>query len=258
MRSILNFFKNIKVIVFLWIALVFFLIGQLLLLISKWIISRTYYNSNYERGLKEDLYLVLQNLKLLTAPRIGNVYFAGFPYQSSEYPLLFGDRSILRRLEEYGILGSISKEHNVLDLGCAEGFMGIKISQLTGASVVNVEHNEVAVKRGLSMIRFLKLSNVKYLLCDLRSFESQNKFDRIIAMAAYMTDDGGIKISLIEYFSYLTSLLAENGLIYFESHIESHDFEVDLITTVTAIGLIIQESKWVDSGNRLFAVLKKS
>jgi len=254
----LNFFRKLQVMLFLWIALVFFLVGQFWLLISKWIISRTYNKSNYKIGLKEDLYFMLQNLKLLSAPRIGNPYFAGFPYQSSEYPLLFGDRSTLRRLEEYGILGSISKEHYVLDLGCAEGFMGIKISQLTGASVVNVEHNEVSVKRGLSMIRFLKLSNVKYLLCDLRTFESQNKFDRIIAMAAYMTDDGGIQMNLSEYFSYLTSLLAENGLIYFESHFESHDFEVDFITVVNKIGLIVQETKWVDSGNRLFAVLKKS
>jgi SAM-dependent methyltransferase len=197
----LNFLKGLRVVVFLQIALGFFLIGQLLLLVSKWIITLTYYNSNYKRGLKEDFYLMLMNLKFLIAPKIASKYFAGFPYQSLEYPLMFGDRAILRRLEEYGILGSISKEHTVLDLGCAEGFMGIKISQLTGASVLNVEHNEVAVKRGLSLIKFLKLSNVQYLLRDLRSFEPQNKFDRILAMAAYATDDGGIQMTLFEYLN---------------------------------------------------------
>ena len=253
----LNFLKGLRVVVFLQIALGFFLIGQLLLLVSKWIITLTYYNSNYKRGLKEDFYLMLMNLKFLIAPKIASKYFAGFPYQSLEYPLMFGDRAILRRLEEYGILGSISKEHTVLDLGCAEGFMGIKISQLTGASVLNVEHNEVAVKRGLSLIKFLKLSNVQYLLRDLRSFEPQNKFDRILAMAAYATDDGGIQMTLFEYFSYLNSLLADKGLIYFESHWESHNFENDLTTAVNASGLAIQEIKWVDSGNRLFAVLKR-
>jgi SAM-dependent methyltransferase len=253
----LNLLKRIRAVIFLWIALGFFLIGQLLLLISKWIITLTYYNSNYKRGLKEDFYLLFMNLKLLVAPKIASAYFAGFPYQSLEYPLMFGDRAILRRLEEYGILGSISKEHTVLDLGCAEGFIGIKISQLTGASVLNVDHSEVAVKRGLSLIRFLKLSNVQYLLCDLRSFEPQNKFDRILAMAAYATDDGGIQMTLFEYFSYLNGLLANKGLIYFESHWESHNFEKDLITAVNASGLAIQEIKWVDSGNRLFAVLKR-
>ena len=231
--------------------------GQLLLLISKWIITLTYYNSNYKRGLKEDFYLMFMNLKLLIAPKIASVYFAGFPYQSLEYPLMFGGRAILRRLEEYGILGSISKEHTVLDLGCAEGFIGIKISQLTGASVLNIEHNEVAVKRGLSLIRFLKLSNVQFLLRDLRSFETHNKFDRILAMAAYMTDDGGIQMTLFDYFSYLNGLLADKGLIYFESHWESHNFENDFTTAVNASGLAIQEIKWVDSGNRLFAVLKR-
>jgi SAM-dependent methyltransferase len=258
MNYLLRLIKKVRVVAAVWVSLIFFLLGQAMFVISKILIMFNVYDLKYSRGLKEEIYIASQNFKLLLAPSIRSAYFGGFPYQSLEYPQLFGDRATLRRLEEYGLLGSISTEHSVLDLGCAEGFLGIKISQLTGANVLNVEHSQVAVNRGMNLISFLKLTNVKYALLDLRSFESQNKFDRILAMAAYKTDDGGVEMNLNDYLKFLMNLLAVNGLIYFESHFESKDFEISFINVSKNVGLSIEDLRWVDSGNRLYAVLKQS
>jgi hypothetical protein len=257
MNHLLKLIKKIRVALSVWLSLLFYLGGQLMFLISNIFVKLNVYDAKYSRGLKTEFYVFLQNLKLLWAPNLKSAYFGGFPYQSLEYPQIFGDRATLRRLEEYGLLGSIDRAHTVVDLGCAEGFLGIKISQLTGATVLNVEHSQVAVKRGLKLIQSLGLKNVQYALIDLRTFESSAKFDRILAMAAYKTDDGGVEMNLIDYLKFLMSLLQVNGLIYFESHFESEDFEAAFLSATKSIGLSVEELRWVDSGNRLYAVLKQ-
>jgi SAM-dependent methyltransferase len=238
------------------VSLIIFIIGQLLLLASRYLINVCYYNSKYKTNIRESFFLVCWNLKLLLQ-KGKKIYFTGLPYQSLEHPLIFGDRPTFKRLEEYGILSSISKEHRVLDLGCAEGFLGITIFRLTGATVLNVDHNQQAVRQGLNLVRVLNLTGVRYFVSDIRSFSSKSLFDRILAMAAYKTDDGGIHMNLQEYLFTISKLLKKNGLIYFESHWETQKFETHFVSTVSILGLVVKELKWVDSGNRLFAVIAK-
>ena len=254
--NLFKIFQELFLFLALRVSLIIFVIGSLLLLVSRLLNNIFYYSHKYKTDIKESLSLVFWNLKLLLA-KSSKIYFTGLPYQSLEHPLIFGDRPTFKRLEEYGILSSISKQNSVLDLGCAEGFLGITISRLTGASVLNIDHNQEAVRQGLNLVRVLNLTSVRYFVGDIRSFSSKNKFDRILAMAAYKTDDGGIHMNLQEYLFRIKKLLTKNGLIYFESHWETQEFETHFVSTVSIAGLVVKELKWVDSGNRLFAVISK-
>ncbi len=242
-----------------WIALslVFYLVAHAFFILSEYIKLRAVYARNSSASFRQELWSIRENLRLFREIRLSRPYFAGLPYQALQLPKLFGDREIETRLREYQIWGYFDEKTNVIDLGSAEGFLGIKISELTGARVTCVDHDHSALQRGFRLAQALKVNSVSFICEDISEFQSDTQFDVVLAMAAYKTDDGGLDFELREYFNFLTSLLTKHGVCIFESHFHDGNLEDILKEISQNFNLEIIKMYRTDNDNRVFAVLKK-
>ncbi|KAK1592379.1 hypothetical protein Q3G72_023947 [Acer saccharum] len=104
----------------------------------------------------------------------------------------------------------ISKEHEVLDIGCGWGALAIETVKRTGCkftgitlSIEQLKYAEIKVKEaGLQ-------DRIKLIHCDYRTLPKTNKYDRIISVG--MIESVGHEY-YEEFFECCESLLAEDGL----------------------------------------------
>ncbi|KAM6557456.1 hypothetical protein CsatB_004475 [Cannabis sativa] len=105
----------------------------------------------------------------------------------------------------------IDKNHEVLDIGCGWGSLGIEIVKRTGCNYTGITLSEEQLKLAQKKARDAGLQeNIKFLLCDYRQLPATYKCDRIISCG--MLEHVGHKF-IEEFFSCCESVLAENGLV---------------------------------------------
>ncbi|KAK3190390.1 hypothetical protein Dsin_029951 [Dipteronia sinensis] len=104
----------------------------------------------------------------------------------------------------------ISKEHEVLDIGCGWGALAIETVKRTGCkftgitlSIEQLKYAEIKVKEAGLQDRIILIH------CDYRTLPKTNKYDRIISVG--MIESVGHEY-FEEFFECCESLLAEDGL----------------------------------------------
>lgn len=149
-------------------------------------------------------------------------------YQGLELLQIPGARVTEERFKEYGLYTLLSPNDRILDLGCNNGFLLIYASYIFGCRSVGVDHNEFTIKAGERCIDFLNLQDLVTLHAKtienyIEETQNADRFSVVISFATHHTIDGGIKKGFNELFSKGHSLLSENGLFLFETHMSHSD-----------------------------------
>nr|AXM43880.1 cyclopropane synthase isoform 2 [Litchi chinensis] len=104
----------------------------------------------------------------------------------------------------------ISKEHEVLDIGCGWGSLAIEVVKRTGCKYTGITLSVEQIKYADIKVKEAGLQDqVTLILCDYRQLPKTNKYDRIIS--AGMIESVGHEY-FEEFFGCCESLLAEDGL----------------------------------------------
>ncbi|OMO75750.1 Mycolic acid cyclopropane synthase [Corchorus olitorius] len=113
----------------------------------------------------------------------------------------------------------ISKEHEVLELGCGWGSLAIEAVKRTGCKYTAITLSEEQWKYCEARAKKEGVQ-IKFLHCDYRKLPKTCKFDRIICCE--MTEHCGDEY-LEEFFRCCESLLAEDGLFVLQvaEHVEN-------------------------------------
>ncbi|TXG72399.1 hypothetical protein EZV62_000978 [Acer yangbiense] len=105
----------------------------------------------------------------------------------------------------------ISKEHEVLDIGCGWGCLAIEAVKRTGCKYTGITLSEEQLKYAEMKVKEAGLQDhIRLYLCDYRQLPKTNKYDRIISCE--MIEAVGHEF-IEKFFGYCESLLAEDGLL---------------------------------------------
>ncbi|KAK2643728.1 hypothetical protein Ddye_018923 [Dipteronia dyeriana] len=105
----------------------------------------------------------------------------------------------------------ISKEHEVLDIGCGWGCLAIEAVKRTGCKYTGITLSEEQLKYAEMKVKEAGLQDhIRLYLCDYRQLPKMNKYDRIISCE--MIEAVGHEF-IEEFFGCCESLLAEDGLL---------------------------------------------
>ncbi|KAF4404307.1 hypothetical protein G4B88_014763 [Cannabis sativa] len=107
----------------------------------------------------------------------------------------------------------IDKNHEVLDIGCGWGSLGIEIVKRTGCNYTGITLSEEQLKLAQKKARDAGLQeNIKFLLCDYRQLPATYKCDRIISCCCefVLAENGLVVLQFISmpddrYYEYIRS-----------------------------------------------------
>ncbi|KAH7573190.1 hypothetical protein JRO89_XS03G0086600 [Xanthoceras sorbifolium] len=106
---------------------------------------------------------------------------------------------------------SISKEHELLEIGCGWGCLAIEVVKRTGCQYTGITLSEQQLKYTEIKVKEAGLQDhISLYLCDYRQLPKTNKYDRILACE--MIEAVGHEY-MEEFFGCCESLLAEDGLL---------------------------------------------
>ncbi|BBP43050.1 class I SAM-dependent methyltransferase [Thiosulfativibrio zosterae] len=145
------------------------------------------------------------------------VYCGGALYQGYNKLGLFGVKPTEDRLERYDAFRYINSESCVLDIGSNAGFMSCEIAT-KAKSVLALEYNNYLNEIGRATANHLDLKNVEFLDKDFQKFSSERRFDCVLSLSNHHTIDGGLNISFEQYINKIYNLMADGGILLFESH----------------------------------------
>lgn len=213
-----------------------------------------------EEEKKQDA-LLLKHIKQIRKegqPDFGTIEF----YQSLERIGLPGTRPTLYRIIKYGLEKILSKEQEVLDIGCNSGFLDLTVATLV-KSVEGIEYDNVLVQIAKEVKEYLGVNNISFVNDDFNMWYAnritEKKYDVIFSFAIHHW----LKLAPIDYAQRLNSLLKDNGYICLESHdlVCSRDKEYDaLLEIMKGRGyMVIGSDHIMDDGvtNREFVILRK-
>ncbi|KAL5851723.1 hypothetical protein ACOSQ3_006841 [Xanthoceras sorbifolium] len=105
----------------------------------------------------------------------------------------------------------ISKEHEVLDIGCGWGSLAIEVVKQTGCKYTGITLSVEQLKYAETKVKEAGFQDrVRLILCDYRQLPETSKYDRIISCG--MLESVGHEY-MEEFFGCCDSLLAEDGLL---------------------------------------------
>ncbi|XP_065863000.1 uncharacterized protein [Euphorbia lathyris] len=105
----------------------------------------------------------------------------------------------------------ISKEHEILEIGCGWGSLAIEVVRRTGCRYTGITLSEEQLKFAAMRVKEAGLQDhIRFQLCDYRQLPKNYKYDRIISCE--MIEAVGHEF-MEEFFGCCESVLAENGLI---------------------------------------------
>ncbi|KAI4373884.1 hypothetical protein MLD38_011947 [Melastoma candidum] len=105
----------------------------------------------------------------------------------------------------------IEKSHEVLELGCGWGCIGIEVVKQTGCRYTGITLSKEQLKYGEMRAKEAGLQDrIRFLLCDYRELPTTVKYDRIIGCE--VLECVGHEY-MEEFFGCIESLLAEDGLL---------------------------------------------
>ncbi|XP_011029772.1 PREDICTED: uncharacterized protein LOC105129420 isoform X2 [Populus euphratica] len=116
-------------------------------------------------------------------------------------------RKISLLIEKAGI----SKDHEILEIGCGWGTLAIEAVQRTGCKYTGITLSEEQLKHAEMKVKEAGLQDrIAFHLCDYRQLPKTHKYDRIISCE--MIEAVGHEY-MEEFFGCCESVLAENGLL---------------------------------------------
>ena len=147
------------------------------------------------------------------------LYFGGYPYQALDIVNIFGARPTEIRYADYGLDDLIGKGDRILDIGANCGFMAVYASFKTGCRAVCIDHNKYMLNIGRHTAQYLGVADkIEWSDERFQDYSSAELFTVVFSFAAHWTDDEGYRVSLVTHLKRIHAMLAENGVLVFESH----------------------------------------
>ncbi|KAL6971255.1 cyclopropane-fatty-acyl-phospholipid synthase [Sarracenia purpurea var. burkii] len=105
----------------------------------------------------------------------------------------------------------ISKEHEILEIGCGWGSLAIEAVKRTGCKYTGITLSEEQLRFAEMKVKEAGLQDhIRFLLCDYRQLPNSYKYDRIISCE--MIESVGHEY-MEDFFGCCDSVLAEDGLL---------------------------------------------
>ena len=122
-----------------------------------------------------------------------------------------------KRISSYRLERLFSKEYSVLDIGSNFGFFVCEFA-IHCKLVHGIEPNKYLNKIGFETAEFLKVDNkVKFFNCYFDKFKSDIKYDVILSLASFFTQDKREKGDADYYFGSIDNYLNYKGYVFYES-----------------------------------------
>ncbi len=178
-------------------------------------------------------------------------------YQSSPLLGIRGTRNTEKRIREYGLLGFLSTDSEVLDIGSNVGFLDLEIASNV-KSITGLEYSDSLVEIGNDTVKALGMKNVNFIRADYKEWQKSNthQYDVVMSFAVH----GWLEVKPEEYAIQLYKMLKKQGILLFESQQLSTDklFEA-FLEVMQQCFVTIKKGLLKDDGvtDRMFAVLKK-
>lgn len=192
-----------------------------------------------------------------------HIYTGGYYYQGWDDIGIRGIRETNQRFKDYDLSSLLTAKMSVLDIGCNNGFLALKVAQFSG-QVDAIEFNPFLVAIGRDVQKFLGIENIDFIVGDFAQFNPGKRYDLIMSLANHQTGDANLNLAFRNHMERLWALLNDEGLVVLESHIsEAHDPEFlvqmkelgDIFSIVRES--IISQYKIIYIGDRLLFVLRK-
>lgn len=180
-------------------------------------------------------------------------------YQGHEIWGLPGQRPTMHRLENYGLERWLRPEHEVLDIGCNIGCLGIEVSKKV-KKYIGFDNNPEVIEVANILSNFHDNEKCEFLLCDFNQFLRKNnkKYDFLFSFAVHHW----IGLEMHDYVKLLKSMIVKGGFVLVESHDlkSSYDkFMKDMKYFVEEGFVILEKGRIKDDGviARSFFILQK-
>ncbi|GMV55115.1 MAG: hypothetical protein AMXMBFR6_09200 [Betaproteobacteria bacterium] len=146
-------------------------------------------------------------------------YFYGYPYQALAILNVFGERGTEERFDAYDLARMIRSDDHLLDIGCNCGFMALYAAFRTGCRADGIDINPYMINIGRYCVEFLRLQErVRLLAQPFQSYKPDQPYTVVLSFATHWTDDGNYRVRLQDHLLRIHGLMAEGGLLIFESH----------------------------------------
>jgi SAM-dependent methyltransferase len=143
-------------------------------------------------------------------------YGEGYFYQSFDDLYITGYRNTTERLKKLDLF-EITKNKNVLDIGCNAGFVLLSLSKVI-KSGYGFDINPYLIEIANSVKKHLNISNCDFLDSTFEDLQRNEKYDVVLSLANHSTFDKNTRHNLDEYFIKCSNFLKKSGLLVFESH----------------------------------------
>ena len=145
------------------------------------------------------------------------------PYQSFEYIGLDGIRPTNERVTIYHLLDYLTRDMDVLDLGCNTGFLDMAVASYV-RTVTGIEYDSSLQQIGKYVSEQLGIDNVEFLHQDIKAWFDDNqkairKYNAIFSFAVHHWID----MSANDYVQKLCGIMKEHALLWLESHGKEYD-----------------------------------
>lgn len=144
-------------------------------------------------------------------------YCGGYLYQGWEDLGLSGIKPTNARLAGYGIADLLSANDLVLDLGANSGFLALSIGKQV-RQVDAIELNPFLVEIGRTAAAHTGVSNVRFVVADIESWQPEYQYDAAFSLANHSTIDGRMSMDFEAYIIKLYQMIKPGGWLFFESH----------------------------------------
>lgn len=192
-----------------------------------------------------------------------HIYTGGYYYQGWDAIGIRGIRETNQRFKDYDLSSLLTAKMNVLDIGCNNGFLALKVAQSSG-HVDAIEFNPFLVAIGRDVQKFLGIENIDFIVGDFAQFNPDKRYDLIMSLANHQTGDANLNLAFRNHMERLWALLNDEGLVVLESHISEArdpDFWVQMKELGDIFSIvresIISQFKIIYIGDRLLFVLRK-
>lgn len=134
-------------------------------------------------------------------------------YQGFDELGLVGKRPVESRFATYGIADWVTREMEVLEIGCNNGFLSL-LTARRAAHVTAFDADPSYIAIGKMVQRHLRITNCDLLSSTFNSFSFTKRYDAVFACAVH----GWLNIPFQGFVSVVLASLKPGGLFLFETH----------------------------------------
>lgn len=182
----------------------------------------------------------------------------GSYYQGFEPWGIPGQRPTKLRFDTYKLRDILSKDQDVLDIGCNVGFFDNYISEFV-KSVDGIDFNEKLIEIANDFKKHTGCQNANFFVDSFEKFNTQKTYDVVLSLAIHWH----LQMTFENYINKIDSILNSGGYLLIESH-DPYKEDSDWKQKINYI--ISKNYSEVSSGNikddnkiyRVFNILKKA